>query len=108
MQDVLRTGNENAGTASLTPDPFITIPGRAVVVVARHELAFVDQQFAVEQMQFFYARMSVRRVACARRKPYQHAYPMSFRVTREQLAFDPGRNPFPFRVKPPLAPRLNR
>ena len=69
MQDVLRTGNENAGTAGLTPDPFITIAGRAVVVVARHELAFVDPQLAVEQMQFFCARMSVRRVACARRKP---------------------------------------
>jgi hypothetical protein len=40
-------------------------------------------------MQLFYAGMSMSRVACAGREAYQHAYPMSFRVGREQFALNP-------------------
>jgi hypothetical protein len=48
-------------------------------------------------MQLFYARMSMRRV----RKAYQHADPVPLRVGREQLAFNPGRDLFPFQLGPP-------
>jgi hypothetical protein len=74
--------------------------GRTVIVVTGHELAFVDPQLAIEKMQLFYAGMSMRWVTRAGRQPYQHADPVPLRVGREQLAFDPWRDLFPFRFGP--------
>jgi hypothetical protein len=51
-------------------------------------------------MQLFYARMRMRGVTRAGREAYQHADAVPFRVGREQLAFDPGRDLFPFRLGP--------
>src|SRR5438067_12474495 len=70
-QNVLSAGHEYAGAARLAPDALVARPGRTVVVVAGHELALVDPQFAVEEMQLFYARMGVRRVARAGCQAYQ-------------------------------------
>jgi hypothetical protein len=84
--------DENAGATGLAPD--------AVVFGSRRTVAFVDPQLAIEKMQLFDARMSMRRVTGAGRQPYQHADPVPFRVGRQQLAFDPWRNLFPFRLRP--------
>jgi hypothetical protein len=53
---------------------------RTVVVVAREELAAVDPQLTVEEMQLFDAGMSVRWVARAGREAHQHADPVPFGV----------------------------
>ena len=45
-------------------------------------------------------------VTRAGREAYEHADPVPFRVGREQLAFDPGRDLFPFRLGP--LPRRRR
>jgi hypothetical protein len=57
----------------------------------------------------------MRGVVRAGREAYQHADAVPLRVGREQLAFDPGRDLFPFRLGPPpprrqyrLFPRLFR
>src|SRR5689334_11225748 len=44
--------------------------------------------------------MSMRRVTGAGREAYQHANSVPCGVGREQLAFDPGRDLFPFRLGP--------
>src|SRR5882672_9010715 len=59
-------------------------------------------------MQFFFARMRMRGVARAGREAYQHADAVPLRVGREQLAFDPGRDLFPFRLGPLPRPRQYR
>ena len=45
-------------------------------------------------------RMGVRRVACAGRQAHQHADPMPPAVSRQQLAFDAGRDLFPIGLVP--------
>ena len=82
-KDIFDTGNEEASAARLAPDVLVACTRRTVVVVAREELALVDPQLTVQEMQFFYACMSVRRVSRAGREAYQHADPMPFRVGRE-------------------------
>src|SRR5437762_1845642 len=94
-QNVLGAGDEKTGAARLAPDALVARSRRTVVVVAREELALVDPQLTVEEMQLFYARMGVRWVTRARREPHQHADPVPFRVGREQLAFDAGCYLFP-------------
>src|SRR4051812_33662098 len=86
-QNVFGAGDEKTGAARLAPDPFVACSRRTVVVVARKELALVDPQLTVEQMQFFDARMRMRGVNRTRRESYQHADPVPFGVGREQLAF---------------------
>ena len=102
----LGAGDENAGAARLAPDALVARSRRTVVVVAGDELAIVDPQLTVEQMQLFHARMRMRGITRAGREAYQHADPVPFRVGREQLAFDPGRDLFPFRLGP--LPRRRR
>src|SRR5687768_17216197 len=97
-QNVFGAGDENAGTARLAPDALVAGSRRTVVVVAREELALVDPQLTVEEMELFYARMSMRGIARTGREADQHADPVPFRIAREQLAFDPGRDLFPFRL----------
>ena len=46
-------GDENAGAARLAPDALVARSRRTVVVVARDELALVDPQLTVEEMQLF-------------------------------------------------------
>src|SRR6185503_14001738 len=99
-KNIFGTGDENAGAAGLAPDALVARARCTVVVVAREELAFVDPQLTVEEMQLFYACMSMRGVTGAGREAYQHANPVSCGIGREQLAFDPGRNLFPFRLGP--------
>src|SRR5262245_44853780 len=53
---IFGAGDENTGAACLTPDALVARRRRTVVVVARDELALVDPQFTVEEMQLFYAR----------------------------------------------------
>src|SRR5436309_11765538 len=74
-QNVFGTGDENAGAARLAPDALVARPKRTAVVVAREELALVDPQLTVKEMQLLYARMSMRRVTRARREAHQHADP---------------------------------
>src|SRR5207248_9243920 len=100
LQNIFGAGGEKTGAARLAPDAVVARSRRTVVVVARKELALVDPQLAVEEMQLFDARMRMRRITRAGREAYQHADPVSFRVGREQLAFDPGRDLFPFRFGP--------
>src|SRR5262245_26134093 len=100
--------DENAGAACLAPDALIALSGRTVVVVARNELAPVDPQLTVEEMQLFCARMGMRGVTRARREAHQHADPVPFRVGREQFALDTGRDRFPFRLRPPSRRRQHR
>src|SRR5205814_10531435 len=88
--------------ARLAPDALVARSRRTVIVVAREELLLVDPQFAVEKMQLFDTGMGMRRVAGTRREAHQHADPVPFRVGRQQLAFDPGRDLFPFRLGPSL------
>src|SRR5712671_7200401 len=105
---IFGAGNENTGAACLTPDALVARSRRTVVVVARDELALVDPQLTVEEMQLFHARMRMRGVTCVWREAYQHADTVLFRVGREQLAFDPGRDLFPFRLGPLPCRRQHR
>src|SRR6266513_4665803 len=91
-QNVLGAGDEKTGAARLAPDALVARSRRTVVVVARKELALIDPQLTVEKMQLFCARVGMRRVTRARCEAYQHADPVPFRVGREQLAFDSGRD----------------
>src|SRR3954471_895206 len=100
LQNIFGAGGEKTGAAGLTPDALVARSGLTVVVVARKELALVDPQLAIKKMQLFDAGMRMRRITCAGREAYQHADPVPFRVGREQLAFDPGRDLFPFRLRP--------
>jgi hypothetical protein len=105
---IFDAGDEDAGAAGLAPDALVARSGRTVVVVAREELALVDPQLPVKEVQLFYAYMSMRRVTGAGREPHQHADPVSLRVGREQLAFDAGRDLFPFRLGPASRRRRHR
>src|SRR5437588_9563955 len=100
-QNVLGAGDEKTGAARLAPDALVARSRRTVVVVARKELALVDPQLTVKEMQLFDACVSMRRITRAGLQAHQHADPMPFGVSREQLAFDPGRDRFPFRLGPP-------
>src|SRR5438105_9707511 len=108
LQNIFGAGDEDAGAARLAPDAVVARSRRTVVVVARKELALVDPQLAIEEMQLFDARMRMRRITRATRQAHQHADPVPFRVGREQLAFDPGRDLFPFRLGPSLLARARR
>ncbi len=48
QQKVLGARDEHAGASGLTPDALVERSRRTVIVVARHELAPVDPEFAVE------------------------------------------------------------
>src|SRR5204862_2172636 len=100
MKDIFGAGDEEAGAARLAPDALVAGSWRTIVVVARHELLLVDPQFAIEEMQLFCTRMSMRWVTSAQRQAHHHADPGSLHFGREQLAFDPGRDLFPFRLGP--------
>src|SRR5439155_12518652 len=75
-KDIFGAGDEDAGAAGLAPDALVARSRRTVIVVAGHELAFVDPQLAVEEMQLFDAGMRMRRVAGAGREAHQHADPV--------------------------------
>src|SRR5437763_11572441 len=92
MKDIFGAGDEEAGAARLAPDALVARSRRTVIVIAGHELLLVDPQFTDEEMQLFNAIMGMHRVAGAGREAHQHADPMPFRIGREQLAFDPGRD----------------
>src|ERR1044072_4343476 len=100
MQNVLSTGDENTSAAGLAPDVLVACAGRAVVVVAGEELALVDPQLTVKEMQFFYSCVSMRWITRSGCEAHKHADPLPFRVRREQLAFDAGGDLFPFRLRP--------
>src|ERR1051326_8342643 len=108
MKDIFGAGDEDAGAARLAPDALVAGSGGTVIVIAGHELLLVDPQLAIEEMQLFHPRMRMRRVAGARCEAYQHADPRSFRISREQLAVDPGCDLFPFRLGPSLFSRARR
>jgi len=76
VKNIVGTGDENAGAAGLAPDALVACARWSVVVIAREELAFVDPQLTVEEMQLFYAGMSMGRVSGAGREAYQHANSM--------------------------------
>ena len=69
-KSIFGAGDENAAAACLSPDALVARRRRTVVVVARDELALVDPQFTVEEMQLFYARMRMRGVTRAGREAY--------------------------------------
>src|SRR5690349_1967651 len=71
---ILGAGDEDAGAAGLAPDPIVRGARRAVIIVARHELALVDPQLAVEEMQLFDPGMRMRGIARTRREADQHAH----------------------------------
>ena len=73
---IFGAGDENTGAACLTPDALVARSRRTIVVVARDELALVDPQFTVEEMQLFYARMRMRGVTRTGCEAYQHAMGM--------------------------------
>ena len=99
-QHVFGAGEEKTGATRLAPDAVVARSSRTAVVVAWNELALVDPQLAVEEMQLFDTGMRMRRVTRTGREAHQHADPVPFRVGREQLALDPGRDLFPFRLGP--------
>ncbi len=100
-------GDENAGAASRSRHARRR-SRRAVVVVARKVLALVDPQLTGEQMQLFLPCMSMRGVTRSTREAYEHANPVPLRIGREQLAFDPRRHLFPFRLGPQRRFRQHR
>jgi len=59
---------QEAGAARLAPNALIARSRRTVIVVARKELALVDPQLTIEEMQLFYAGMSMRWVTGAGRQ----------------------------------------
>src|SRR5581483_11616133 len=61
-EDVLGAGDQDAGAAGFAPHTLVAGAGRAVIVIAGKELAFVDPELAVEQMQLLDAGMGVRRI----------------------------------------------
>ena len=105
---IFGAGDKNTGAACLAPDALVERLRCTIVMIARHELAPIDPKLPVEQMQFFDAGMSVRRVTRARREPHQHADALVLRVVREQLAFDSRCDLFPFRLGPLPRQRQHR
>src|SRR5579862_2767771 len=99
-QYVVGVGDEKAGAACLAPHPLVGRPGRGVVVIARKELALVDPQLAVEKVQFLDTRMSMCWVARSGCEAHKHGNPVCVRVARKQLALNPRRDLFPFRLAP--------
>src|SRR5690349_17113609 len=61
-QDVGERCDQQARAAGLAPHAAVTGPGLGAIVVAGMELAIVDPQLAVEQVQLFHARVAVRRI----------------------------------------------
>ncbi len=106
--DVVDTCDKHARAASFAPDAVVASAGRCVVVVAREELALIDPQLPLEEMQFFHAGMGMSRVTRAGREAYQHADLLPLRVGRKQLAFNPRCNLFPFWLSPPLPGRQHQ
>jgi len=66
-KNVIRSGKENAGTAGLAPHVLVASAHLGPVVVSRIELPSVDEQLAVEEIQFLDSGVGVRRVRCTRR-----------------------------------------
>jgi hypothetical protein len=97
---IFEAGDQNAGAASLTPDTFIARARRSLIVVAGEELALVDPQLPVEEMQLFGASMRMRWVICSGGEPYKHADPVPFVVSCQQLTFDARRDRFPVGLDP--------
>jgi hypothetical protein len=58
---IFGAGDENAGAARLAPDALVVRPRRPVIVLARQELARVDAELAIQEMQLFDARMGYGR-----------------------------------------------
>src|SRR6476646_629968 len=52
---ILGAGDENTGAAGLAPVALVGRSRRAVIVVTGEELARVEPQFAMEEMQLFYS-----------------------------------------------------
>jgi hypothetical protein len=91
MQDVLRACDEHAGSRSRSRHSRRRFwPPRSCN--ARDELSPVDPQLTVEEMQLLWGCMRMCGVARAGRAAYEHADAVPFRVGREQLALDPGRD----------------
>ena len=97
-KDIFGTGDEKAGAARLAPGALVARAWRTIVVVAREELALVDPQLTVKEIQLFCTGMSMRRVPRARCETHQHADAVSFDVSPERLDFDAWRDLFPFRL----------
>src|SRR5438309_9996136 len=102
MKDTFGAGHEEAGAACLAAVGLVAGSWHTIVVVARHELLLVDPQFAVEEMRSEERRVGIECVAGWWREAHKNADPVSFDVGREQLALDPGRDLFPFRLGPLL------
>ena len=100
---IVDTGDKNAGAACLAPDALVAGSRRTVSVIARQELALVDPQLAVEEMQFFDTGMGMRRITRARRQAHQHADSVPFAIGRQQLALDAGCDLLPIRLGPALS-----
>src|SRR2546423_8265803 len=75
-QNVFGAGDEDAGAARLRPEEHTSELQSLAFVVSRLVLELIDPQLAVEEMQFFCARMRMRRVAGAGRDADQHADPV--------------------------------
>src|SRR5256885_12035291 len=84
-------------SARLAPDALVARSRRTVIVVAREELAFVEDRKST-RLNYSYLVISYA-VLCFnnKREADQHADPVPFRVGREQLAFAAGCDLFPFR-----------
>src|SRR5579883_2420075 len=107
-QDVPGAGDQDAGAAGFAPHPVVAGPRRATVAIAGNELAFINPELAVEQMQLLGRRMGMRGIARVRRQAHQHADPVPLAIGCQQLAFDAGRHFLPCRLGPARPRRRHR
>jgi hypothetical protein len=84
-KDVPGGREENARAPGLAPDMLIAGAGLCPVVVPSIECFVVYHQFAVKQIQFFDAGMSMRRIRSSRCESHEHADTVFFCVRREQF-----------------------
>src|SRR5258708_2024453 len=94
-EGVFRRGHQKAGTAGFTPHTMIDGVRLAVDEIAGIECSVIDLEYAVEEMQFFNARMRVSGIIGSRIQPDQHAHAVVLRVPREYFDVDTWRRFFP-------------
>jgi hypothetical protein len=72
--------DQDAGTPSFAPYPFVARTRLRTIVVTGVELSVIYPELAREQMQLLHARVDVRWVVGFGRESNQHADEMSFRI----------------------------
>src|SRR5262252_8598264 len=91
LQNVAMRRDEQAGAAGFAPYALVAGTRLGPVVVAGLELAVVDPEVTIEEMQLLEPCVDVRRIFDAGLETHQHRDAISIAVRREELVRESGR-----------------